>query len=189
MSRVQDEILLMSNSSIFSSGKLCRVVGLAGRSSALTSKFVSTRNFLIDRGHSYCGKAIQDGPFHQSSWSRSLDGWSPLDAQSAGLSSEWTWLQQLRGYSLSISAVLLQTYVIQFRRGADSQWSTISESVHQIVLLTGIVNDAITIVSSRVRSRSAFNSRRGIETDLIGAIRVLAATRLTRIFPSEATRL
>jgi len=55
-----DEILLMSNSSILSSGKLCRVVGLAGRSSVLTSKFVSPRNLLVDRAHLYCCKAIQN---------------------------------------------------------------------------------------------------------------------------------
>jgi len=96
--------------------------------------------------------ASQEGPFHQSSWLKSLNGWS-LAAQSAGLSSERTRLQQLRGCSLSISAVLLQTYVFQFRGGANSEWSTISESVQQIVLLTGIVNDALTMVSSRFVGR------------------------------------
>jgi len=61
MSLVQDKILLMSNPNILSSGKLFRDVGIAERSSALTSKFVSARNLLVESGHSYCYMASQDG--------------------------------------------------------------------------------------------------------------------------------
>ena len=57
----------------------------------------------------------QDGPSHQSEWRRSSEGNRPLDAQSAGLSSPFTWFHLSGGINSVMVEILFPTNVLTTR--------------------------------------------------------------------------
>lgn len=133
-------------------------------------------------GQDDMGRHSQSGPFHQSLWSRSSDGVTPREAQSAGLSSDRTWFQYRIGRVLWISAMRLLTKTLHRVGCPLIHDKTIVESVHTYVAGLGKSMVFSTFWISLVSKTAPQSSKRGNETVRSGATFVFEANKLTCVW-------
>lgn len=124
------------------------------------------------------------GPFHQSSKFINFDGTIPRDAQSAGLSSDFTEFHRFAGNSWVIlwTLFLIKTshlFASSFNQ-ARTTWESVQPSFNIDMLLRALQTFAISLDSKR----ASHSSSRGSELDLLsGTTLVLAAIKFIVVCP------
>ena len=129
-------------------------------------------------GQKISGSFNHDGPVHQSWWLARISAEIPREAQSAGLSAVGTKFHLSASIMLWIFATRFATKVFHFRGISFNHAIVTWESVQAKISGFG---KRLSLMAARVASKSwapsnaAHSSRRGTQSDLIGATRVLAA--------------
>lgn len=112
---------------------------------------------------------------------------NPHVAKSAGFSRVFTYDQQSKGKIAIILATRFLTYTVHVEGSLASHYITTFESERTRVDKISTLNTRKMRETNWARSQAACSSRRGIVTDLIGATRVFAHMKLTKILPHEST--